>query len=300
MSLSEIRFHAPQDLAEAISLLRKIKKARILAGGTDLLVDIKQGLSEAKDIISLQEIKELKGIEKKDNKIRIGAMVTAQEIILSSLINQYIPALADAARTMASYQIRSMATIGGNISSAVPSADLPPSLIAAEASIQLQCFKSSREVSLSDFFRGPRETICRRGELLTSILVPLPMPKTGISYQKFTLREANALAVASVASRLTLKRGKIDRAAIVLGAVAPTPVLASKTSKFLSGNKPSDSLFEKAALMAKEEGKPISDMRGSIWFRKELIHVLTRRALSEALRRAQGKRGEESKSYGTK
>ncbi len=252
-------------------------------------MDIKQHLLEARDIISLGKIEELKGIEKKDKRIRIGAMVTAQDIISSSIIAQYIPALAGAAKTMASYQIRSMATIGGNISSAVPSADLPPSLIAAEATVELRCSKSSREVSLSEFFRGPRKTICKNEELLTFIFVPFPPANTGLSYQKLALREANALAVASVASRLTLKEGKIDKAAIVLGAVAPTPVEALKTSEFLSGKEPSQSLFEGASLMAKEEGKPISDIRGSIWYRKELIQILTVRALNLALFRAQRK-----------
>jgi carbon-monoxide dehydrogenase medium subunit len=216
-------------------------------------------------------------------------MVTAQDIIYSSIIAQYIPALAGAAKSMASYQIRSMATIGGNISSAVPSADLPPLLITAEATVELRCSESSREVSLSEFFRGPRETICKTDELLTFIFVPFPPPNTGISYQKFALREANALAVASVASRLTLKEGKIDRAAIVLGAVAPTPVEALKTSEFLSGKEPSQGLFEDASLMAKDEGKPISDIRGSVWYRKELIQILTVRALNLALFRAQRK-----------
>ncbi len=289
MILSEIRFHSPQNLAEAFKLLEELKEARIAAGGTDLFVDMKQGLIKASDIIYLHKIEELKGIRKKDKRIRIGAMVTAQDIISSSLINQYIPALADAARSMASCQIRSMATIGGNISSAVPSADLPPSLIAAEATVELQCSESSREVSLSEFFRGPKETICKTGELLTYIFIPFPPPNTGISYQKFALREANALAVVSVASRLTLKDGKIDRAAVVLGAVAPTPVEALKTSEFLSGKEPSQSLFQEASLMAKEEGKPISDIRGSIWYRKELIQILTGRALNIALFRAQGK-----------
>jgi carbon-monoxide dehydrogenase medium subunit len=124
---------------------------------------------------------------------------------------------------------------------------------------------------------------------LTFIFVPFPPPNTGISYQKFALREANALAVASVASRLTLKDGKIDRAAVVLGAVAPTPIEALKTSEFLSGKEPSQSLFEDASLMAKKEAKPISDIRGSIWYRKELISILTRRALTEALLQAQRK-----------
>jgi len=265
-----------------------------LAGGTDLLVDIKQGLIKAEDIISLLEIKELKGIEKEENRIRIGATVTAQEIISDPLVNQFVPALADAAKSMASPQIRSVATIGGNISSAVPSADLPPTLIAAESAVELQCSESSRETPLSGFIQAPRETICEKGELLTSVFIPMPPPHTGIAYQKFSLREANALAVAAVASRITLKDGKITKASIVLGAVAPTPLIALKASESLLGNEPSSGLFEKASLIAKEEGKPISDIRGSAWHRKELIEILTKRSLVEALRQAQGKSREET------
>lgn len=288
MILSGIQLHTPRTLAEALKLLVKLKDALIVAGGTDLFVNLKQGLIEANSLISLQKIKELKKIEKKDKKIRIGAMVTPQEISSHPLIKQYIPALADAAQSMASVQIRSMATLGGNIVSAVPSADLPPTLIAAEATVELRCTESFREVSLLEFFTGPRITICRDDELLISILVPLPPSQTGMSYQKFALREANALAVASVASRLTLKNSKIAKAAIVLGAVAPTPILASKASESLKDKEPSQALLEKAASIAREETKPISDIRGSIWYRKELIQVLTRRSLNEALKQARG------------
>lgn len=289
MTLSGIRTHTPRTLSEAIKLLSDIKDARVMAGGTDLLVDIKQGLIKARDIVSLRDIEELKGIEKVGKKVRIGASVSPQDIQSSSLIQAHFPALAEAAGSMASPQVRALATIGGNIASAVPSADLPPTLIAADASVELRCSRSTRSMLLSKFFTGPRETVCRAGELLASILIPLPPSNTGISYMKFTLREANALAVASVASRLTLKNGKIEKAAIVLGAVAPTPVLAFKATEFLQSKAPSLEVFGEAATIAKEEGKPISDIRGSAWYRKELIQVLTRRSLSEAFERARGK-----------
>ncbi len=286
MTLSGIRTHFPRTLSEAVQLLSELKDARVMAGGTDLLVDIKQGLVKARDIISLQDIEELKGIEKVGKKVRIGASVSPKDLQSSSLIKVHFPALTEAASSMASPQVRALATIGGNISSAVPSADLPPTLIAADASVELRCSKSERTTLLSEFFTGPRKTVCQAEELLTSVWLPLPPPHTGISYQRFTLREANALAVASVASRLTLKNGKIEKVAIVLGAVAPTPVLALKTSDFLRAKDPSPEVFEKAAVMAKEEGKPISDIRGSAWYRKELIQVLTRRSLSGAFERA--------------
>ncbi len=289
MSLSGIRTHTPRTLSEAIKLLSALKDARIMAGGTDLLVDIKQGLVKARDVISLQEIEELKGIERVGKKVRIGASVSPQDLQSSSLIKAHFPALAEAASSMASPQVRALATIGGNIASAVPSADLPPTLIAADASVELRCSRSARTILLSEFFTGPRQTVCRAGELLTSIFLPLPPSNTGISYLRFTLREANALAVVSVVSRLTLKNGKIEKAAIVLGAVAPTPVLALKASEFLQIKNPTPEVFEEAAALAKEEGKPISDIRGSAWYRKELIQALTRRSLSEALERARGK-----------
>lgn len=289
MALSEVKTHYPQSLIEAVRLLSELGEARILAGGTDLLIDMKEGLVRTKNLISIQNIKDLKRIELDNGKIRIGALVTPQEIASDSLIRQHIPALSHAAGSLGSTQIRSMATIGGNICSAVPSADLPPSLIAADATVQLSCSESSRELSLDDFFTGPRETICSTNEILTFISIPLPPPKTGFSYQKLTLREANALAVASVAACLSLKNGIINRAAVVLGAVSPTPMLASETSKYLTGKEPSQELFEKAGLKAKAESKPISDLRGSIWFRKEIIQVLTCRVLTEASVHAQGK-----------
>jgi carbon-monoxide dehydrogenase medium subunit len=285
MSLSDIRLHRPRSIAEAVKLLGEMEDSRLLAGGTDLLVDIKQGLVRVKNLISLQDIEELRGIEEDAGRIRIGAMVTPHQILSSGLINKHIPALADAAGTMASTQIRALATVGGNIASAVPSADLPPLLMAAEASVVLDC-GSPREIGLSEFFTGPRSTVCGKGEVLTSVYVPLPARGTGFSYKKLTLREANALAVVGVAARIMLGRGKIKKAAIVLGAVAPTPLLARKASDLLNGKEPSEALFDESASLAKKEGSPISDIRGSSWYRQELIHALTCRALDEAFARA--------------
>lgn len=287
MLLSDVKLHSPRTLPEAFELLDELEEARILAGGTDLLVDIKQGLIKGKHLISLQKVEVLRIIDTQDDKIRLGAMVTPQEISTHPLVAEHLPALGEAARSMASTQIRSMATIGGNIASAVPSADLPPSLMAMKASVSLECSGGSREVSLGDFFTGPRDTVCGGGEILTGILVPYPPPNSGTSYQKLTLREANALAVASAASFLTLCKEAISSARIILGAVAPTPLLAAEASDLLVGKNPSDDFFQKAAARAQEESHPISDIRGSIWFRKELVRVLVYRSLKSALSRAQ-------------
>jgi len=287
LNLSNVKLHTPQSLSEALSLMGELEGARLVAGGTDLLVDLKEGITQAEDLISLQQITELRGIEIMDARIRIGALATPKEIASNSIIAKHLPALGDAARSMASPQIRSMATIGGNIASAVPSADLPPALMAAGTTVQLICSDSPREVSLTDFFTGPRLTVCGAGEIVTAFFVPVPPPGTGIAYEKFVSREANVLAVASVAARLTLKDSVIVQASIVLGAVAPTPLLADEASALLVDKSPSDDLFARVSNQAAQESRPISDVRGSLWFRTELIPVLTRRALAKALDRAQ-------------
>jgi carbon-monoxide dehydrogenase medium subunit len=284
---ANIAFYAPRTLAEAIRLLDELENARILAGGTDLLVDIFEGKTEALNLISIQALDELKGIGEKDGRIEIGALATPREIAGNRLIKRHNPALVQAAGGMASSHIRSMATMGGNIVSAVPSADLPPTLMAAEAAVRLVSAAGIRELSLLDFFTGPRCTVCGKGEILAAAMFPPPPPGTGISWERFSLRESNALAVASVAARLTVRKGTIAQAAVVLGAVAPTPLVAVKTAAFLSGQKPSADLFAAAASLAGEECRPISDIRGSAWFRKEIVQVLTRRALAGALSRAQ-------------
>jgi carbon-monoxide dehydrogenase medium subunit len=284
MGLFDIRMHKPQSIGDALKLLTDLEDARIMAGGTDILVDIKQGLVKDENLVSLQEVQSLRGIRKEGGKIYIGAMTRPKDILADSLINRHVTSLADAAHSMAATQIRSMATIGGNIASAVPSADMPPSLIAAGATIVLDC-GTSREMALADFFSGPRKTVCGGGEILVSVWIPIPSIPTGSSYQKLALREANALAVVGVASQISLEGDKIAKASIVLGAVAPTPVKANKASTFLCGQIPSDSVFDEAASLAGETGKPISDIRGSAWYRKELIPILARRSLGVAWKR---------------
>ena len=286
MSLLDIKLHKPKSVEEALELLGELEDARLVAGGTDLLVDIKQGLVTTKNLVSLQDVQSLKGIWKEEGKIHVGAMVTPNAIQSDGLISQHVHALSEAARSMAATQISYMATIGGNIASAVPSADMPPPLIAADASVVLEC-GTSREVGLAEFFTGVRETVCGAGEVLVSVWIPIPPARTGSSYQKLALREANALAVVGVASQISLLGDKIERANIVLGAVAPTPVLALKASEFLCGQIPSESLFDEAASLATQTAKPISDIRGSAWYRKELIPILTRRSLDVSLARAQ-------------
>jgi carbon-monoxide dehydrogenase medium subunit len=206
------------------------------------------------------------------------------------MVARFLPALADACNSMASYHIRNLATIGGNIVSAVPSADLPPILIVADAKVELQGPRGKRKVKLENFFKGPRKTDMKPGEVMTRIIIPAQPKKSGSSYHKFALRNATALAVAGVAARVEMEKGLIKKAAIALGAVAPIPKPAKRAAAALRRKKPSQEVFEKAAAIAARESKPISDIRGSAEYRRDIVEVLTRRALEDAVARARGKK----------
>ncbi len=279
--------HRPQSLTEAFELLRRFQgDAKIMAGGTDLLVDLKQDNIRVQHLVSIAGIGELARIEEKGGSLSVGALVTLNGVAGNVKIRARLPALSEAAASMASNQIRNAGTIGGNIASAVPSADIPPTLMAAGASVILSAPGGEREVPLARFFLGPRKTALREGEILTHVLIPAIPDNTGISYRKMKLRGANALAVASVAAGITVSGGIIDNGILVLGAVAPIPRNAVEASVMLAGKTPSDGLFRDAARQAGQEASPISDIRGSDEYRRELVETLSYRALCEAHERA--------------
>ncbi|MEW5937288.1 MAG: xanthine dehydrogenase family protein subunit M [Candidatus Thermoplasmatota archaeon] len=289
MDLPDIRLHEPRRIEEACALLRK-PRSRLLAGGTDLLVDLKQGrVTGIEHLISIRRIPGLEIIEETEDGMRIGALVTPARAASDPRVRRLYPALVDAIDSMAAAQVRNMATICGNIASAVPSSDLAPPLIAMNATARLYDGEAERSVKLVDYFQGPRKTVCGASEILTHLIIPYPRPRSGASYQKFALRGANALAVAGVAAALMLGTdGVIEDASIVLGAVAPVPAVARKTCAHLIGKTASKALFAEAAKIAREEAKPITDIRGTIEYRRELVEVLTKRALGQALERAGG------------
>lgn len=280
----------PTDKKGVVKLLVTYgKEAKIIAGGTDLLIDLRAGAISPKYLISLSNVKGLRDIKKGKDAFEIGAMTTANEIAANKNLEKFLPALSDAAFSMASYQVRNLATIGGNLCSAVPSADLAPPLIAAGANIVLLGPGGERIVPLKDFFLGPRKTAISQDEFAIRIMVPVPGKNTGMSYKKFKNREANALATAASAARLTIVGGMIIEAAIVLGAVGPTPLMANEAVDHVRGKKPTKELFADAGKLAYTQCKPISDVRCCADVRREHISVLTRRALEEAYLRAGGR-----------
>lgn len=299
MNLPDVVLHEPETIAEACGLLNEYcDGAKILAGGTDLLVDLKQGRIAGVDhLISLKKIAGLDSVDDMKDGIRIGALVTLKQASQDVNIRSHFPALVDTIDSMAAHPVRSIATVVGNIAGAVPSSDLAPFFIASGAEAVLSVGRAERRVKVEAFYVGPRETVCGEREVLTHLVVPKPRPSTGMSYQKFMLRGANALAVAGVAAMLVLEgggdtlpegaeAGAILESRIVLTAVAPTPVIAGKAAGHLTGKPPSDNLIREAARIARQEARPITDIRGTAEYRSELVEVLTRRALQEALARA--------------
>ncbi len=289
MYVPDVQLHESTTLEEATELMSRYEpSARFIAGGTDVLVDLKCGRYGVDHLISISRIGNLCGVSNSPEGLRIGALTTITELIRSPLVADACPAILDAATQMAAPQIRNVATVGGNIACAAPCADLPPILMALDASLSLVSPAGQRTLALESFFLGPRETAIGPNELLTAVHVPPSPARFGAAYARFGLREGNAIAVAAVAASLKLSDdGTVETARIVLGAVAPSPIFSQTTADALIGQTPDLARFQDAAALAMGAARPISDVRGSAGYRRELIGVLTVRALDTALRRAE-------------
>ncbi len=288
--MRNFEYSAPSTLQEAIDLLRDPAGARALAGGTDLVVQMKEGATRfplPSRLVSLHRIPDLKGIEFSEaDGLRIGAGVTMAEIAASDVIRERFSAVADGASVVGSLQTMNMATLGGNLCNAAPSADTAPALLALEAQVVIVGPDGRRTLPLEEFFQGPGHTALAAGELLAEVRVPGPPPNTGSTYRRHTPRKRMDIAVVGVAAALTLEDGRIAHARVALGAVAPTPVRARQAEAALAGQPVSDEVLARAAEAAASEAQPISDIRGSAQFRRHLVRVMTERMLKEAAARA--------------
>jgi CO/xanthine dehydrogenase FAD-binding subunit len=289
MLLPKFNYHEPSTVDEATRLLDEIgKDASVLAGGTDLLVNMKMGKTAPKHVVSLSRIEELRRVRREQGCLTLGACVTAGELKEQEEIKSEFNGLCQSARSLGSPLIRNLATVGGNIVTARPAADLPPSLIAYGASILLKKQKGERIVPLEEFFKGPGQTIIEPQEILSAIILNEPPPYSGGGYVKLGVRKALEISLVNVAAFMALDgpNGPIKEARIVLGAVAPIPIRAPSAEAVLMGEKPDDALFEKAGNAASVDAKPIDDFRGSAEYRREMVKVLTKRALKLAYEEA--------------
>ncbi len=276
---------------EACRLLRQSNGQRkALAGGTDLLVQIKQGKLHPKAVVSLRDIPELSFIRPAPERgVSIGAMTPLGVIETSKEILKGWPALAEATSRIGSAQVRSRATLGGNLCNAAPSADTAPILIAYGATAVLGRGKTERSILLEDFFTGPGETELNPGELLKAVHVPPPPPRSFGTYLKAS-RSGMDLAVVGIGILVVFEpKGEVCRdLRLVLGAVAPTPMRARESEQMVTGRRLDDELIERVGHMASEEARPISDVRSTARYRRKLVNVLTRRALLGARSWAKG------------
>jgi CO/xanthine dehydrogenase FAD-binding subunit len=290
--LPRFEYHAPAALSEVMDLLTRFGgKARVFAGGTDLLIAMKRRETVAEHLINLKGLTALKGIERDSRGgIAIGPLVTLEEICRSEMIKKKHPALWDAVNIIASPQIRSLATIGGNICSAMPSADTVPPLMVSGALLKIAGTGGEREVPLGDFFKGPGESVLNGGEILTRILLPEPAEKTAGVYLKLMRRHAMDLAQIGVAVCLSLDSEKrtCREARVALGAVAETPIRAPRAEKILMDKEITSEAAKEAGKVAAEEANPRSSIRASREYRKAMVEVLTKRAVLSACERIRG------------
>jgi CO/xanthine dehydrogenase FAD-binding subunit len=278
-------FYQPATLAEASRLVKENGAGgRFLAGGTDLVIAMKEKGLLPRYVVDLKRLPGLSGIrEEADGSIAIGALTTMYAVETSPLIRRKYPFLSQSAAEVGSIQIRNRATIGGNMANATPSADTAPALIALDATARISGLNGSRTVALEEFFKGPGQTVMSTEEILTEILIPRTAPELVGDYIKFSPRDMMDLAYVGVAVAFNLGSDKrCERVRIVLGAVAPTPLRARDAESLLEGQSLTEALAAQAGDAAARESRPISDVRSSAEYRREMVAVMTKRALLNA------------------
>lgn len=293
MYICDFRYHRPGSLAEAVDLLNESSDAALIAGGTDLLVELKQRKRFHADVIALSRIENLRSIDVLDGSLVIGATVTHNQLVHSPLVLQHCVAISEAAASIATEQIRNTGTVGGNLCTGASCADAAPTLMALDAHVELIGIRGERRLPLTDFFVDHRRTLLQKSEIMGRIVVPAPASGSGVAFEKFGLRQAANISVASVAAMVRVVDGRCVAARFVVGAVAPTPRVC-RTAAALAEGSPISELSEGSELMRQiaqataGDAQPLDDIRGSAEFRREITVALARRALRRALSRAGG------------
>ncbi len=285
-------FAAPASVAEALGLLTTHPGARLLAGGTDLLVQLRAGRKETDLVVDLKRIPELNALEYDPVRgLTIGAAVPCYRIYRDSTVARAYPALVELASLIGGTQIQGRASLGGNLCNAAPSADSIPLLIALGATCRISGPGGAREIAVEDFCTAPGRNVLQPGELLVSLHLPPPPAHSGARYLRFIPRNEMDIAVAGVGVEVVLDNGKFRSARVALSAVAPTPLFVREAGDALAGQPVNDTSIARAADIARASVKPITDMRGTADYRRHICGVLTRRALEAAVQRArEGKR----------
>lgn len=282
-------YAAPTSLAEATKLLAGATgTARILAGGTDLIVQLREHLKEADLVVDVKKVPELMELKLSKDGLKLGAAVPCYLLYDNAEISAKYPALTDAARIIGGWQIQSRASIGGNLCNSSPAGDSLPALIALNAKCVIAGPSGTRETPVADFCTAPGKNILQKGEVLAALVFPAAGPKTGSAYERFIPRNEMDIAVVGAGSwvKLNAAGDKIEEARVALGAVAPTVKFAAEASQWLAGQPAKEATFAQAGELAKKIATPISDMRGTTEYRVHLVGVLVKRTLADAVERA--------------
>ena len=282
--LPQFKYYKPQTLDEVLKLLNELDEAKVIAGGTDLLIDMRIGRYRPKSIIDINDLSELKYIIDDGNRIRIGALTRLQELIYSEIIKEKLPILYEAVYHMASWQIRNMATIGGNLCNASPAADTAPPLMVLEAKLRVINIEGERTIDIREFFLGPRKTLLKGNELLKEIIVPVHKDY-GYSYMKLGRRNSFTLSIVSVASLVKVENNIFSDVRIALNSIAPTPIRAVSVEKYLVGRKVTIDSIKAASKLVIKDISPITDIRATAEYRKDMAIILTYDSLKVALKR---------------
>lgn len=278
--LPKVEYMAPSSLKEAFHLLKEYQnKARLLAGGTDLIPKMKKRAITAEIIIDLNRISGLTGIEIRGDRLHIRGLTRLAEIKESPLVKEKAPVLAQAIGLMASPPIRNRATIAGNLCTASPAADTAPPLLVLDALVKMESIRGERIVPLSEFFLGPEKTVKRPDEILTEVIIPVQEGNS--AFMKLGRRKAFTLAVVSAAAFARTRKGKFEEVRVALGAVAPIPMRGRKVEEALKGSEVNEQKIVQAAERVREEVSPITDVRASAEYRKDMSYVLTKRILEQ-------------------
>jgi len=290
--LEWIDFVTPKTISEAVELLAsKGDRARAMAGGTDVLVQLRGGRRSADLVVDMKGIPELNELSySAQNGLTLGAAVPCYRIYEDKAVIDNYPGLIDAASLIGGIQIQGRASIGGNLCNASPSGDSIPPVIALSGVANIAGPNGTRQVPVEQFCTGPGQNVLQNGEILVSLTIPAPQPHSGTNYLRFIPRNEMDIAVAGVGSSVVLDASgqNIVSARIALASVAPTPVFSQAAGESLAGKAVSDEAIQEASEKAMADAKPIDDMRGTVRQRVHLVGVLTRRTLNNAIQRARG------------
>jgi len=287
--MKEITYAAPTTIAEATALLEKQgDRARVLAGGTDIIVQVREGRRDLDAIVDIKQIPEVNELTCDGKGLVIGSAVACCLIYENAAVAKAFPGIIDAVSLIGGIQIQSRASLGGNLCNASPAADGIPVLIALEGLCDIAGPKGNRSVPVEQFCTAPGKTVLQRGEFLVRFRFPPPKPNSGAAYLRFIPRNEMDIAVvgAGVSVQLDGSKSKCIAARIALAAVAPTPLLVPDAGAALVGTTLDDAAIARAAELAQAAAKPITDMRGDADYRRHLVGVLVKRALTVAIDRA--------------